>query len=102
VFSLAVGCGGAPLLSPVPALTSATPEPLALPAASSAASSTAPAAAYAGHGADTVPPEVLDKYRPTPLSGDVSRRIQALMDVRAPGVGQNKMINRVEIEKQQK
>jgi dipeptidyl aminopeptidase/acylaminoacyl peptidase len=88
VFSLGVGCGGAPLLSPVPALTSARPEPSALPAASSAASSTAPSAAYAGHGADTVTPEVLDKYRPTPLSADVSRRIESLMDVRAPGIGQ--------------
>ena len=39
---------------------------------------------YAGHGADSVPPEVIARYAPTPLAGDVSRRIQAMLDVRAP------------------
>lgn len=39
---------------------------------------------YAGHGAESVSPELLAKYAPTPLPSDVSRRIQAMLDVRAP------------------
>jgi dipeptidyl aminopeptidase/acylaminoacyl peptidase len=39
---------------------------------------------YAGHGADSLPPEVLARYAPTPLASNVSRRIQAMLDVRAP------------------
>jgi dipeptidyl aminopeptidase/acylaminoacyl peptidase len=39
---------------------------------------------YAGHGADSVPPEVLAQFAPTPIPSDVSRRIQAMLDVRAP------------------
>lgn len=39
---------------------------------------------YSGHGADSVPPEILAKFAPTPIPGDVSRRIQSMLDVRAP------------------
>lgn len=39
---------------------------------------------YAGHGADSVPPEVIAKFAPTRLPSDVSRRIQSMLDVRAP------------------
>ncbi len=39
---------------------------------------------YAGHGADSLSPELIAKFAPTPLPGDVSRRIQAMLDVRAP------------------
>jgi dipeptidyl aminopeptidase/acylaminoacyl peptidase len=84
----AAGCGGAPLLSPVPPITSATPGPNALPPEpSSAAASAASGVPYVGHGADTVPPEVLAKYPPVPLDPALARRIQSLMDVRAPGIG---------------
>ena len=51
---------------------------------SGSASSPAKASGYAGHGAESVPPEVIAKFAPTPLPGDVSRRIQAMLDVRAP------------------
>ncbi len=89
VLLLSASCGGAPLVSPIPPLTSAIPGPSALPPEPASAASSAPSAsAYAGHGADTIPPEVLEKYRPTPLSPEVSRGIESLMDVRAPGIGQ--------------
>ncbi len=54
--------------------------------ASTATSPPAPRAAstYAGHGADSVPPEVLARFAPTPIPPQVSRRIQAMLDVRAP------------------
>lgn len=49
---------------------------------------TAPAApGYSGHGLASVSPEVLAKYAPTPLPSSVTRRIQALLDVRAPSAG---------------
>ncbi len=89
---LGAGCGGTALLGPVPPVTSATPGPSALPPELASIASPVPfaplASAYAGHGVDTIPPEVLDKYRPAPLSPEVSRRIESLMDVRAPGIGE--------------
>jgi dipeptidyl aminopeptidase/acylaminoacyl peptidase len=39
---------------------------------------------YKGLGAESVSPEVLAKFAPTPLPGSTSRRIQAMLDVRAP------------------
>jgi dipeptidyl aminopeptidase/acylaminoacyl peptidase len=42
---------------------------------------------YSGHGAGSVAPEVVAKYAPGPLDPAVSRRIQAMLDVRAPGLG---------------
>ncbi len=49
--------------------------------------SSAPQTAYKGHGAESVPAEVIAKYAPKPLPPEVARRIQAMMDVRAPGMG---------------
>ena len=43
--------------------------------------------AYAGHGVGSVPAEVLAAHAPKPLPADLSRRIQLMMDVRAPGLG---------------
>lgn len=43
---------------------------------------------YSGHGVESVPPEVLARYAPKPLPPDLARRIQSMMDVRAPGMGQ--------------
>ena len=45
-------------------------------------------AGYSGHGASTVSPEVLAKFAPAPLPSDLSRKIQTLMDLRAPGMGE--------------
>ena len=42
---------------------------------------------YSGHGAATVPPEVLARFAPAPLASDLSRKIQSMMDLRAPGMG---------------
>jgi dipeptidyl aminopeptidase/acylaminoacyl peptidase len=44
-------------------------------------------AGYSGLGAASLSPELLEKYRPKPLSPELSSRIQSLMDVRAPGLG---------------
>ena len=62
-------------LSPLAALL------LALPALGE------PQTAYKGHGADSVPAEVIARYAPQPLPPDLARRIQSMMDVRAPGMG---------------
>jgi dipeptidyl aminopeptidase/acylaminoacyl peptidase len=87
-LALVVACGGAPLLHPVPPVTSAIPGPSALPPAPSVTEEAAPgASAYSGHGVETIAPELLAKYRPVPLPPEVSRRIESLMDVRAPGIG---------------
>ncbi len=53
------------------------------------AASPAPAVAqaYSGLGAGSVPPEVVAKYAAPPLDPAVSRRIQTMLDVRAPGLG---------------
>lgn len=71
------------------------PEPPAAPPAPTAsvaptaapAASAAPATGYSGHGLASVSPEVLKKFAPTPLPAEVTRSIQALLDVRSPGAG---------------
>ncbi|AKU95244.1 Acylamino-acid-releasing enzyme [Labilithrix luteola] len=65
----------------VPPLTTAL-----VPPEGGAASSGAPSSGggYAGHGSESVSPEILAKYAPTPLPPQVSRRIQSMLDVRAP------------------
>jgi dipeptidyl aminopeptidase/acylaminoacyl peptidase len=50
-----------------------------------AAAASAPA--YQGLGADSVPAEVLARFRPPPLPAELSRQVQALLDVRSPGLG---------------
>ena len=60
------------------------------PAAPSAAATAAPAASatpYSGHGLSSVTPELLAEFAPAKLPPDVSRRIQAMLDVRAPAAG---------------
>jgi dipeptidyl aminopeptidase/acylaminoacyl peptidase len=47
----------------------------------------APTAGYSGHGAGSVPPEVLAKFAPPALPPTLSRKIQAMLDVRSPGAG---------------
>lgn len=75
-----------PEVAAVPPVTAATAPAAPRPGHSARAPSlTQPSKLkYAGHGADSVPPEVLARYAPTPLPSDVSRRIQAMLDVRAP------------------
>jgi len=66
----------APEYAPVPPVTSATPGPETQPPlASSSASPAAPSASsYVGHGAETIAPDVLEKYRPLPLPAAASSR----------------------------
>ena len=43
---------------------------------------------YSGLGAQSVPPETIRAYAPPPLEPEVSRRIQTMLDLRSPGIGQ--------------
>lgn len=65
------------------ALAAATTTPTA-PTAPVAAK---PATNYVGHGADSVPVEVLERYRAPALPPAVTQRVQAMLDVRAPSGG---------------
>ena len=76
------GCGPGGERPQVPPLTAASAEPV--DRAADHGAHAGGARSYAGHGADSLPPEVLARYAPTALAGDVSRRIQAMLDVRAP------------------
>jgi dipeptidyl aminopeptidase/acylaminoacyl peptidase len=71
-----------PSVAPAPAALQSAPP---IPSASTSAASSA--ATYSGHGIGSVSPEVLAKFAPTPLPSEVTRRIQALLDVRSPGMG---------------
>jgi protease II len=42
---------------------------------------------YSGHGLQSVPTETLARYAPTPLDSSVTRHLQNLLDLRAPGLG---------------
>jgi protease II len=42
---------------------------------------------YAGRGAGSIPAEVIARFAPPPLDAEVSRRIQMMLDVRAPLIG---------------
>jgi dipeptidyl aminopeptidase/acylaminoacyl peptidase len=42
---------------------------------------------YQGHGATTVDAATLEKFRAPPVAAQLSRRVQSLLDVRAPGAG---------------
>lgn len=76
-----VACGPPVEHVRVPPVTEAREAPAEAPVEAPRA---AEAPGYAGHGAESVPPEILAKFAPTALPADVSRRIQAMLDVRAP------------------
>jgi dipeptidyl aminopeptidase/acylaminoacyl peptidase len=56
------------------------------PAAASAGGAPPPKG-YSGHGAGSVAPELLARFAPRPIASALSRTIQAMLDVRAPGAG---------------
>ncbi|XXX80530.1 prolyl oligopeptidase family serine peptidase [Sorangium sp. So ce134] len=85
-FALSAACAPAPSAPPPAAPRPAAPAPPA-PAAAPRPAPAPEGPAYAGHGAASVSPEILARYAAPPLPVDVSRRIQALLDVRAPGGG---------------
>ncbi len=47
----------------------------------------AASASYSGLGAGSITPETLARFRPKPLPEAISRKIQSLLDLRAPGLG---------------
>lgn len=57
------------------------------PSAPPAAPASTSPQGYKGLGVESLPPEVLAKYAPKPLAPEVARKIQAMLDVRAPGAG---------------
>jgi dipeptidyl aminopeptidase/acylaminoacyl peptidase len=82
-----LSCGAS---SPPPQLPEPTTAPLSASSAaltSAPAATPGPAAGYSGLGAASVPPDLLAAYAPKPLSGEVSRHIQTMLDIRAPGSG---------------
>lgn len=88
---LALSAACAPARSaPAPAAPGPVASARPAPAAPAEAPRPAPAPerpGYEGHGAASVSPEMLTRYAAPPLPDDVSRRIQGLLDVRAPGGG---------------
>ena len=73
---------------PVPPPPAPPPSPAGLVVAAPEPSASAPKPTkYEGHGLTSLPKEVLAKYRPRPLPSDVSRRIQAMLDLRPPTPG---------------
>jgi dipeptidyl aminopeptidase/acylaminoacyl peptidase len=69
------------------ATTQAKPEPAAPAAEAQPQKRAADLQPYSGHGAASVPKEVLDHFAPKPLPDALSRTIQAMLDVRAPSSG---------------
>lgn len=82
--ALVVACGHGGEPAHVPPVTAAGASTVDRSAGTTPKAATSDGTVYAGHGAESVPPEVLARFAPTPLAGDVSRRIQAMLDVRAP------------------
>jgi dipeptidyl aminopeptidase/acylaminoacyl peptidase len=74
----------APADAPQAASTEASPSS---PGASPGPAVASAAGPYAGHGADSIAPELLEKYRPRPVPPELGQRIESLIDVRAPGIG---------------
>jgi len=73
---------------PEPVKTAAPPPPSCPSAAPIVVATAAPSATpYSGHGLTSVSPEILAEFAPAKLPPDVSRRIQSMLDVRAPGAG---------------
>jgi dipeptidyl aminopeptidase/acylaminoacyl peptidase len=81
VVLLLCACAPSRVAAPVPPVTAA---PLPQEALVKRPPPAGGAHGYAGHGAESVAPAALAKYAPTPIPGDVSRRIQSMLDVRAP------------------
>jgi dienelactone hydrolase len=80
----------APEAAPPPVAPPPVPPPLSPVASATTAPATPPnasASPYSGHGAASVSPEILAKFAPKPLDPAVKRRIEAMLDVRAPGAG---------------
>ncbi len=84
--ALAASCSPAAPMPPLPPPTSAAIHHAASPPRGplEAPSATARTSGYAGHGAESVPPEVLARFAPPALEPGVSRRIESMLDLSAP------------------
>jgi dipeptidyl aminopeptidase/acylaminoacyl peptidase len=89
-----VACSGPGANAPCPSASVATSQPAsqpmdapALKALSAQLKSSAIKAGYQGHGLQSVSAAVLEKFRPQPLPAAVAKKIQALLDIRGPGMG---------------
>lgn len=80
---LAFACARPPQSPPL-APDKDDPSPVASASASAASGDTGP---YSGHGAESIAPESLAKFRPGAVPAELSQRIESLIDVRSPGVG---------------
>lgn len=70
-----------------PESASAEPRETSAPGAAAQPAPTR-AAQYQGHGAASLDPALLEKFRPKPIESALSRRLQTLMDLRAAGAGE--------------
>ena len=74
-----------------PPQTPEPPEPEVPATAASSGASAAPVTAapgpYTGLGAESIAPALLEKFRPPAVAPELGRRIESLIDVRAPGLG---------------
>jgi dipeptidyl aminopeptidase/acylaminoacyl peptidase len=82
-----LACGGDASQKPAEAAQKSAETTQAKPA-EPAKSTEAPATSYQGHGTASLDPALIEKFRPKPLESTLSRRLHALMDLRAPGVGE--------------
>jgi dipeptidyl aminopeptidase/acylaminoacyl peptidase len=79
---LAFACARPPQAPPL------TPDPESPPVASAGSAPVASGGGpYSGHGAESIPPEILAKFRPGAVPAGLSQRVESLIDVRAPGIG---------------
>ncbi|MBI5544140.1 MAG: S9 family peptidase [Deltaproteobacteria bacterium] len=58
-----------------------------VPSTVSAPAPSVPAKGYSGLGSASVPRELIERYAPRPFDPELTRQVQAMMDVRAPGMG---------------
>jgi dipeptidyl aminopeptidase/acylaminoacyl peptidase len=83
---LALACGPRQQQAVAPPMPSAD-EAASAPSAEASAAATPAGGPYSGHGAESIPPELLEKFRPRAVPPELGRRAQALIDIRAPGIG---------------
>jgi dipeptidyl aminopeptidase/acylaminoacyl peptidase len=85
---MVASCGSAPpVIAPPPPAESAQHPPASAPSASAATSAAAAPSTYSGLGPESVSPETIAKFAAPPLPSDLTRHIQSMLDIRAPGGG---------------
>jgi dipeptidyl aminopeptidase/acylaminoacyl peptidase len=97
VAALPVVAQAGPAITPMPGPVGPRPKPLPLPppkpvlpkpgSVITPVKEPKPNAGYMGHGATTVDAATLERFRAKPLPSSITRRVQTLLDVRAPAPG---------------